>query len=103
AHQHADGADREQHAGEDQEVRDRRPHATTCGRSWGTGSDTSAGQGPSLRRVMTIAATAATISSTEVTSNGKKNELNRTFASAWMFPPWYTTSQKFVATFRPPP
>src|SRR5437588_1210675 len=107
ADQHAERSDGEQHAGQDQEIGDRRSHATGSGMSsWGGAcprlrwrpgtSPGPLGRG-SCCLVITIAATAATISSTDVTSNGKKNPLNRTFASARTLPPLFTTWSKFGA------
>src|SRR5947208_4885393 len=106
AQQHAGRADREQHAREHQEVGDRRSHATVSGTPAGARSVSPGpipggpgGEVSMACRVITIAATAATISSTDVTSNGKKNELKGTFAKAWTLPPLFATWSKFGAAF----
>ena len=51
---------------------------------------------------MTMAATAATISSTEVASNGKKYLLNKTRASARTFPPRLTATNGPAARVESP-
>src|SRR5581483_379059 len=81
AHEHADAADREQRRRDHEEVRDGRPHPTGSSSRGSEGSEGSEGScarpsvvetGRSRPRASTMAATAATISRIEVTSNGRK-------------------------------
>ena len=52
-----------------------------------------------LRDASTTTAIAATIRSTEVTSNGKKYWRNSTARDRRALPPWLTTSSKFAGAF----
>src|SRR5436190_6856674 len=100
AQEDARSADREQDPGEHQEIADRRhgtrsgsstrgssgglPPASSSSCSSAIGSE---GSPRAVRPAITIAAIAATISSTDVTSNGKKYRTKRTLASACVLPP----------------
>src|SRR5215217_3732614 len=112
AHEHAHRADREEHRRHDQEIGDRRAHPTgsssrsgaiaapppspSPGASTATSSASVTGR---CRCARTIAAIAATMSRTDVTSNGRKYCRNSTRDNACAFPPALTVVSKLPAPF----